>query len=79
MTPARCISARLPPAASTGNQMLNNMNLKIDPKGLEDRRGLLRALDSLERGIDRSGVMNGITNGQVVRPAGAGGWRMRNH
>jgi len=46
------------------NQMLNNMTLKMDPRRLEERRGLLKALDNVERDIERSGVMNGMDDFQ---------------
>jgi hypothetical protein len=43
-----------------GNQLLENMALKIPPEQLEDRRGLLQAFDRMERTLDRTGVMSGM-------------------
>ncbi len=43
-----------------GNEMLSNMELKIDPERLSDRRNLLAALDLIDREVDKSGGMRGI-------------------
>jgi uncharacterized protein (DUF1501 family) len=39
---------------------LDNMALKVPPERLEDRRGLLKAFDDLNRVIDQSGLMQGM-------------------
>jgi uncharacterized protein (DUF1501 family) len=46
--------------ASNGNEMLHNMELKIDPNRLSDRRNLLSALDLMDRQLDQSHTMAGI-------------------
>jgi len=43
-----------------GNQMLNNMGLKISRDRLEDRRALLKGFDTLQRDLDQSGAMEGM-------------------
>ena len=54
--------------------MLANMGLKIGPDRLQDRRSLLEAFDSIDRTIDKSGLMNGMDGFQqqmeLVRPYG---------
>ena len=42
------------------NPMLANMGLKIGAERLQDRKALLGALDTLDRSIDKTGIMNGI-------------------
>jgi uncharacterized protein (DUF1501 family) len=42
------------------SDMLSNMMLRVEPDRLADRAGLLRSLDTIERRIDQSGVMQGI-------------------
>jgi uncharacterized protein (DUF1501 family) len=42
------------------NPMLANMGLKIGPERLGDRASLLQALDTFDRTLDKSGLMNGI-------------------
>jgi uncharacterized protein (DUF1501 family) len=46
------------------NTMLQNMKLQIAPEQLDDRRTLLRSLDTLSRVIDQSGVMRGMDSFQ---------------
>jgi hypothetical protein len=40
----------------------NNMNLQVPMDRLQDRRDLLRTFDSLDREVDRSGLMQGLDN-----------------
>jgi hypothetical protein len=47
------------PFDSAGNAR-NNMNLQVTMDRLEERRTLLHSFDSLDRQVDRSGVMNGL-------------------
>jgi uncharacterized protein (DUF1501 family) len=47
-------------AKGTVNPMLANMGLKVTPDRLSDRRGLLQAFDTLDRTLDKSGLMTGI-------------------
>jgi uncharacterized protein (DUF1501 family) len=47
-------------AKGTQNPMLANMGLKIGPDRLQDRKGLLEAFDTIDRTIDKSGLMNGM-------------------
>jgi hypothetical protein len=47
------------PFDSSGNAR-SNMNLKVSPGQLADRRSLLKKLDRLDRAIDRSGLMEGL-------------------
>lgn len=46
--------------SSYGNHMLQNMELKIDPARLADRKNLLTALDTLDRRVDQTGGMEGM-------------------
>jgi hypothetical protein len=41
-------------------QARNNMNMTLDAARLGDRRSLLKGFDTLNRGIDRSGLMDGL-------------------
>jgi uncharacterized protein (DUF1501 family) len=43
-----------------GNQMLSNMELKIAPEQLADRRALLKGFDTLQRSIDNTGLAQGM-------------------
>jgi hypothetical protein len=43
-----------------GGQARNNLNLSLPVDRLHDRRGLLRTFDTVNRRIDRSGVMEGL-------------------
>jgi uncharacterized protein (DUF1501 family) len=43
-----------------GSEMLNNMQLRVESGRLADRRRLLKSLDTLERRVDQSGVMQGM-------------------
>lgn len=43
-----------------GSEMLNNMQLRVEPGRLADRRGLLKSLDTLERRVDQNDVMRGM-------------------
>jgi len=47
------------PFDSAGNAR-NNMNLQIPVDRLNDRRSLLREFDSLDRNVDRTGLMQGL-------------------
>jgi hypothetical protein len=47
------------PFDSAGNAR-NNMNLQVPVERLSDRRHLLQAFDSLDREVDRSGLMTGL-------------------
>jgi uncharacterized protein DUF1501 len=47
------------PFDSAGNAR-NNMNLQVTLDRLAERRSLLHSFDSLDRDVDRSGVMNGL-------------------
>jgi hypothetical protein len=47
------------PFDTSGNAR-NNMNLQVTSDRLADRRSLLRTFDSLDREVDRSGVMSGL-------------------
>jgi uncharacterized protein (DUF1501 family) len=51
--PLRCGSSR-------GSEMLNNMQLRVEPDRLTDRTSLLRSLDRLHRQVDQSGMMEGL-------------------
>jgi hypothetical protein len=42
------------------NTLLENMSLKIKPEQLDDRRKLLKMFDTLDRGVDSSGVAQGM-------------------
>jgi hypothetical protein len=42
----------------------NNMNMRITPEQLAERRSLLAEFDTLDRDIDRSGVMTGLDSFQ---------------
>jgi len=44
----------------TAGNARNNMNLQVTLKRLGDRRSLLKRFDTLNREIDRSGLMNGL-------------------
>jgi hypothetical protein len=44
----------------TGGNAQSNMNLKVTLDRLADRRSLLKTFDSLDRHLDRSGVMDGL-------------------
>ena len=44
----------------TGGNARNNMNLQVTLEHLGERRSLLHSLDTVNRGIDRSGVMQGL-------------------
>src|SRR6185436_3709968 len=44
----------------TGGNARKNMNLQIALERLGDRRALLKSLDSLDRNIDRTGLMEGL-------------------
>jgi hypothetical protein len=46
------------------NAMMKNLDLKISPERLDDRRALLRQLDRLDRAIDQSQVMKGMDSFQ---------------
>src|SRR5205085_6107756 len=43
-----------------GGQARNNLNLALPVERLHDRRGLLRTFDTVNRRIDRSGLMEGL-------------------
>jgi hypothetical protein len=47
------------PFDSAGNAR-NNMNLQVTAERMGDRRALLRSFDSLDREVDRTGVMQGL-------------------
>lgn len=47
------------PFDSAGNAR-NNMNLQVTMERLQERRSLLSAFDSIDREVDRTGVMNGL-------------------
>jgi len=44
----------------TSGSARNNMNLKVTPANLEDRRSLLKSFDTLNREVDRTGQMGGL-------------------
>jgi hypothetical protein len=44
----------------TGGNAQNNMNLKVALDKLTDRRSLLKTFDTLDRRLDRSGVLQGL-------------------
>jgi Protein of unknown function (DUF1501) len=44
----------------TGGNARNNMNLQVPAERLNERRELARAFDSLDREVDRTGVMQGL-------------------
>src|SRR5262245_51709496 len=44
----------------TGGQARNNMNLQVTLDRLNDRRSLLRSFDTLNREVDRTGVLQGL-------------------
>src|SRR5262249_2080137 len=44
----------------TGGNARTNMNLKVAMDRLSDRRSLLKTCDSLDRKIDRTGLMDGL-------------------
>jgi hypothetical protein len=44
----------------TAGNARNNMNLQVPLERLNDRRTLLRSFDSLDREVDRTGLMNGL-------------------
>jgi hypothetical protein len=43
-----------------GGQAQNNMRLRITPEHFDDRKGLLKAFDTIDRNLDRSGLMDGL-------------------
>ncbi len=43
-----------------GSEAVRNMRLSLSPERLDDRRGLLKSLDSLNRAVDASGMMEGV-------------------
>lgn len=45
-----------------GGKAQQNMNLQVPPNRLSDRQGLLKQFDTIDRHIDRSGVMEGLDN-----------------
>ena len=45
-----------------GGKARQNMNLQIAIDRLDERKGLLKGLDTLDRDIDQTGVMNGLDN-----------------
>jgi len=52
------------PFDSAGNAR-NNMNLQVSLERLGDRRTLLRSFDSINRDVDRSGLMQGLDSFEV--------------
>jgi hypothetical protein len=44
----------------TGGNARTNMNLKVTPDNLQDRRSLLKGFDTLNREVDKSGLMSGL-------------------
>jgi hypothetical protein len=44
----------------TGGNARNNMNLRIEQDRLSDRKSLLKNFDTLDRNIEKSGLMNGL-------------------
>jgi Protein of unknown function (DUF1501) len=44
----------------TGGNAQSNMNLKVTLDGLSERRSLLKTFDTLNRGLDRSGLLQGL-------------------
>src|SRR5262245_15581726 len=47
------------PFDSAGNAR-NNMNLQVSPERLQERRSLRQSFDTINRDIDRTGLMNGL-------------------
>jgi hypothetical protein len=45
---------------SQGNPMLANMGLKVEPGQFQARRALLQSLDTFNRTLDKSGIMEGL-------------------
>jgi hypothetical protein len=44
---------------SGGGELKQNLELRIEPEQLNDRRSLLRGLDRIQRHVDSTGLMNG--------------------
>jgi hypothetical protein len=49
----------------TAGNARNNMNLQVTLDRLNDRRGLLRSFDGINRDVDRSGLMQGLDSFEV--------------
>jgi hypothetical protein len=45
---------------AVGGQAQRNMTLRVTPDQMDDRRSLLKAFDTMDRGLDRSGLVEGL-------------------